>query len=123
MDGLWLLHRPTVRRLFDFSVFIDCPAHHRLQRRLERDVAERGRTPSSVRRQFLTTVAPMHQRYVESQVKWADIVLVSPIGNTGLHQLADRIARPLTQDWLYRTWMRQPFETELRTLKEQRNYL
>jgi uridine kinase len=123
MDGLWLLHRPAVRRRFDFRIFIDCPARLRLRRRLERDATERGRTPASVRRQFSTTVAPMHQRYVEPQARWADVVLTSPIDGAELHQLADRIARPIMRDWLYRTWMRQPFEAALRTVKEQRCYL
>src|SRR5262249_13519636 len=52
VDGLWLLLRPSVRALFHFSIFLDCPAHVRLERRLARDVAERGRISSTVREQF-----------------------------------------------------------------------
>ena len=42
MEGLWLLLRPKIRRLFDFAIYIDCPARLRLRRRLARDSAERG---------------------------------------------------------------------------------
>ena len=51
----------------------------RLERRLARDVANRGRDAGSVRRQYQKTVAPMHNRFVEPQVRWADVVLRQPL--------------------------------------------
>jgi uridine kinase len=75
VDGLWLLWRPGLRRLFDVSIFLHCPARLRLERRLERDTAARGRDARSVRRQFRETVAPMHERFVAPQARWADVVL------------------------------------------------
>src|SRR6266851_10028694 len=59
VEGLWLLWPPQARDLFDLKIFLDCPAQIRLERRLSRDVAERGRTPDSIRRQFSSQVAPM----------------------------------------------------------------
>lgn len=87
MDGLWLLHRPSVRRLFDLSILMDCPERVRLRRRLKRDVAERGRTPASVRRQFRETVTPMHRCFVQPQKRWADFVLTSPCSEARVHEL------------------------------------
>src|SRR5262249_35666799 len=55
MEGLWLLRRPSLRRLFDWRIFIDCPAPLRRRRRLARDLRSRGRTRASVRRQFRET--------------------------------------------------------------------
>jgi uridine kinase len=78
VDGLWLLWRPQVRRMFDLSIFLHCPARLRLGRRLQRDMADRGRDSRSVRRQFKETVAPMHKRFVAPQAKWADVVLRQP---------------------------------------------
>jgi uridine kinase len=75
VDGLWLFWRPRLRRLFDFRIFLHCPARLRLERRLKRDMADRGRDGRSVRRQFKETVAPMHKRFVAPQAKWADVVL------------------------------------------------
>jgi len=54
-----------LRRLLDLKVFVDTPADLRLMRRIQRDVAERGRSLESVLRQYLQTVRPMHERYVE----------------------------------------------------------
>lgn len=75
VDGLWLLHRPDLRRRHSWSVFVDCPAALRLSRRLERDQHERGRSRASILRQFRRQVGPMHDRFVEPQKRWADLVV------------------------------------------------
>jgi uridine kinase len=91
VDGLWLLWRPRLRSLFDLRIFLHCPACLRLERRLERDIAARGRDDRSVRRQFQETVAPMHKRFVQPQAKWADVVLRQPPGPREVHHLAGLI--------------------------------
>jgi uridine kinase len=96
VDGLWLLRSPALRRLFDQTIFLDCCEATRLSRRLARDLKTRGRTERSVREQFQTTVQPMHAKFVQSQRKWADIVIeenfspqqVTEIGD-GIQKLAD----------------------------------
>jgi uridine kinase len=75
VDGLWLLHRRSLRRLFELKIFIDCPARTRRGRRLLRDLRSRGRTRISILEQLKNTVEPMHERFVAPQRKWADIVL------------------------------------------------
>ncbi len=90
-EGLWLLHEPAIRQLFDLSVFIDCPETVRLARRLARDMRERGRTEASVCRQFQATVAPMHERHVAPQRAWADLVLDHPLDETAVRDLARRL--------------------------------
>jgi uridine kinase len=87
VDGLWLLCRPRIRALFDLRIFLECPAQLRLERRLARDVAERGRTPDSIREQFWKTVAPMHNRYVAPQARWADAVVEQPPSEAELSRL------------------------------------
>ena len=91
MEGLWLLRRPAVRRLFDLRIFVESPARLRFRRRLARDVAERGRSPAAVRRQFFQTVAPMHVRFVAPQARWADIRLRRPPDENEVRQLAARL--------------------------------
>jgi len=88
VDGLWLLWQPQLRELFDLRIFLHCPARLRLERRLQRDMAERGRHGRSVRRQFKETVSPMHKRFVAPQVKWADVVLRQPPGQKEVERLA-----------------------------------
>jgi uridine kinase len=88
-EGLWLLLRPSVRAYFALRVFIECPLRVRLARRLGRDAAERGRTRDSVRKQFWETVAPMHERHVAPQAKWAHFILESPPKSDRVLQLVD----------------------------------
>jgi len=75
VDGLWLLRRPGIRSLLGFKIFLDCGAHIRFERRLRRDLRSRGRTETSIRKQFRETVEPMHMRYVAPQARFADIIL------------------------------------------------
>jgi uridine kinase len=90
-DGLWLLSRPAMRSRFDLTIFLDCPTQLRLDRRLARDISERGRTSGSVREQFWRTVLPMHVRHVAPQAAWADIILQQPTGETERAELVEII--------------------------------
>ncbi len=65
VDGILIFHAPEVRDQLDDLVFFDTPEDLRFQRRLERDVQERGRKPEGVRQQFLQQVKPMHDLYVQ----------------------------------------------------------
>jgi uridine kinase len=86
-DGLWLLRRRSLRRRFDFCVYIDGPQDVRLARRLARDTMERGRTEQSVREQFAATVQPMHDKFVAPQAHHADVVLRLGFGEEEMAQL------------------------------------
>ena len=65
VEGILLLSFSEIAAHLDLAVFIDVPEDVRLERRIMRDVAERGREPDDIRRQFAATVAPMHDEYVE----------------------------------------------------------
>lgn len=75
VDGILVLAVPEVRRRLDLAVFVDAPEAVRLARRMDRDVAERGRTPESVRAQFAATVGPMHDEFVAPSGGRADLRL------------------------------------------------
>ena len=62
--------------MFDIKIFVETDADVRILRRALRDVEERGRTLQSVVTQYLTTVKPMHEQYVEPSRKYADIVVL-----------------------------------------------
>jgi uridine kinase len=79
VDGLFALWWSELRALLDLKVFVEAPADLRLIRRLRRDMRERARTVDEVLDQYLGTVAPMHERYVEPCRTHADLV----IANTG----------------------------------------
>lgn len=75
VDGILIFHAEEVRRLFDDLIFFQTPEDLRFQRRLERDVKERGRTPEGVREQFYRQVKPMHDLFVEPSKAFARTVV------------------------------------------------
>lgn len=64
VDGILIFSQPEVVDCLDYKIFIDCEEDLRFNRRLTRDVAERGRTPEGVRAQFYSQVKPMHDEFV-----------------------------------------------------------
>ena len=76
VEGILIFQNPTLRNMFDIKIFVETDADVRILRRALRDVEERGRTLQSVVTQYLTTVKPMHERYVEPSRKYADIVVL-----------------------------------------------
>ena len=75
VEGILIFAEPALRELMDIRIFVDTDADVRLCRRIKRDVNKRGRTLESVLTQYLTTVKPMHEKYVEPSKRFADIVV------------------------------------------------
>ncbi|HHI89186.1 MAG TPA: uridine kinase, partial [Hellea balneolensis] len=75
VEGILILGQAGLLPAFDYKFFIECDSDTRLERRLKRDVAERGRTRQSVITQFTTQVAPMHDAFVEPSKANADVVI------------------------------------------------
>ena len=75
VDGILIFHSESVRSLFDERIFFDTPEPLRFQRRLERDVNERGRSPDGVRKQYATQVKPMHDQFVEPSKMHAHMIV------------------------------------------------
>ena len=75
LEGILLFAEPRLRRLLDLKIYVDTDADIRLIRRLERDMAERGRTLDDVLRQYQETVRPMHLEFVEPSKRWADVIV------------------------------------------------
>jgi uridine kinase len=75
VEGILIFVEPALRAMFDMKIFVDTDADIRFIRRLQRDVAERGRTPHSVIQQYLSTVRPMHLEFVEPSKRYADVII------------------------------------------------
>jgi uridine kinase len=87
VDGILLFSDPTLRKIIDIKLYVDTEADLRFIRRLERDIRERGRTTDSVIQQYMKTVRPMHDEFVEPSKRFADVII--PNGaTTGLNQTA-----------------------------------
>ena len=78
VEGIMILENRELRNLLDLKVYVDADADERITRRLIRDMKERGRSAESVVNQYIATVKPMHEKYVEPTKKYADII--SPRG-------------------------------------------
>ena len=75
VEGILVLWEPRLRGMLDLKVFVDTPADLRVIRRLQRDVAERGRTQESILEQYLTTVRPSHEQFIEPSKRYADVIV------------------------------------------------
>lgn len=75
VEGILIFDHRELRELMDMKVFVDTDADLRLSRRLLRDVVERGRTMESVVNQYIQTVKPMHEEFVEPSKKYADVII------------------------------------------------
>nr|WP_318750790.1 uridine kinase [Thermaerobacter composti] len=75
VEGILVLAEEALRRLLDIKIFVDTDADVRILRRLVRDIERRGRTLDSVIRQYLETVKPMHEQFVEPSKRYADLII------------------------------------------------
>lgn len=75
VDGILLFVDERLRDLCDVKVFVDADADIRLARRIKRDMAKRGRPLEEILEQYLTTVRPMHQQFVEPSKRYADLIV------------------------------------------------
>ncbi len=78
VEGILIFTDAALRELMDIKVFVDTDSDTRFIRRLQRDVAERGRTMASVIDQYQNTVKPMHLEFVEPSKRYADVII--PLG-------------------------------------------
>ncbi|ADU50271.1 uridine kinase [Thermaerobacter marianensis DSM 12885] len=75
VEGILVLAEEALRPLLDIKIFVDTDADVRILRRLVRDIEKRGRTLESVISQYLETVKPMHEQFVEPSKRYADLII------------------------------------------------
>lgn len=75
VEGILIFADEKLRQMLDVKIYVDTDADIRFIRRLQRDIAERGRTMDSVIHQYLATVRPMHEEFVEPSKRYADIII------------------------------------------------
>lgn len=99
VEGLLLLEHEGLRKLFDLKIYVDTDADVRILRRITRDIHERGRTLDSVIGQYLETVKPMHEAFVEPTKRHADVIIPEGAFNeAGFDVIMARI-RHLAGSW------------------------
>ncbi|WIV19441.1 uridine kinase [Paenibacillus polygoni] len=96
IEGLHVLSDENLRAMLDIKVFVDSDPDVRILRRVVRDIEERGRTIQSIHQQYLATVKPMHEAFIEPSKKYADIII--PEG--GHNQVGIQLLTVLTEKYL-----------------------
>ena len=76
IEGILIFAEKELRDMMDIKIFVDTDADVRILRRIQRDVEERERTLQSVIHQYLNTVKPMHEQYVEPSKRFADLIVL-----------------------------------------------
>ena len=96
IDGILVLAEESLRNVMDIKIFVDTDADVRIIRRIIRDVRDRQRTLESVVTQYMETVKPMHEAYVEPSKKFADIIIPEGGHNiVALEMIEHRVNREL----------------------------
>jgi uridine kinase len=75
IEGILIFENEEIRKLLDIKIYVDTDSDIRILRRIERDMAERGRTLESIMHRYRTMVRPMHIRFVEPTKRYADIIV------------------------------------------------
>ncbi len=95
IEGILIFENKELRDLMDIKIFVDTDADVRILR----DVKERGRSLDSVVEQYLTTVKPMHEQFVEPSKRCADIIVLEGGHNiVALDMIIERIRSHVEQD-------------------------
>ncbi|MDD4962184.1 MAG: uridine kinase [Candidatus Neomarinimicrobiota bacterium] len=82
VEGIMVLYEPRLRDLLDIKIYVDTDTDIRFIRRLKRDIYERGRAIDNVINQYMRTVRPMHETFVEPSKRFADIIIPEGGKNT-----------------------------------------
>jgi uridine kinase len=96
VEGILVLSDAALRAELDLKIFVDTDPDLRLARRLERDIAERGRSVDSVINQYFTTVRPMHLEFVEPSRRYADIIIPEGYNPAAVATVVELIRSRLT---------------------------
>ena len=98
VEGILIFTNKELCDLCDVKLFIDTDSDVRFVRRLRRDVAKRGRTMESVINQYLSTVKPMHEQFVEPSKRKADLIIPEGGHNTiAINTIIESIKKKLSQ--------------------------
>jgi len=97
IEGLFALYDADLRKQMSLKIFVDTAADVRFIRRLQRDIAERGRSTDSVIQQYLETVRPMYKQFIEPTKRHADVILPHGANGPAVDMITTKIASVIGQ--------------------------
>jgi uridine kinase len=112
VEGILALYDEEVNEMMDLRLYVETDADVRILRRIQRDVIERGRDLEGVIEQYLSTVKPMHEQFIEPTKRNADLIIPEGANSVAVNLLEEKVRAEVTGD-ATRTWERTPVEVEL----------
>ena len=91
IDGILIFAEPKLRQIMDMRIYVETDADERILRRARRDMVERGRDLDGIIDQYLATVKPMHNQYVEPTKAYADIIINGGRNDTAYDLVKNKI--------------------------------
>ncbi len=101
IDGILIFSDPRLRELMDMRIYVETDADERILRRVRRDMRERGRDLDGIIAQYLATVKPMHNAYVEPTKQFADIIINGGKNDTAYDLVKNKIQSILEKEENY----------------------
>ena len=98
VEGILIYDHPQLRDLLDIKIFVDTDADVRFIRRLKRDLQDRGREVGAVIEQYLETVRPMHNQFVEPSKRYADVIIPTGLNSVALEMVIARLEQILAAE-------------------------
>jgi uridine kinase len=112
LEGILSLYDDEINEMLDLRLYVETDADVRILRRIERDVIDRGRDLEGVIDQYLSTVKPMHEQFIEPTKKAADLVIPEGANSVAINLLEEKLQAEVNGD-ATRTWERGALEREI----------
>lgn len=112
LEGIFALYDDDITEMLDLRLYVETDADVRILRRIQRDVIDRGRDLEGVIEQYLTTVKPMHEQFIEPTKRKADIIIPEGANSVAVDLLAEKI-RAEVDGSTTRNWERGSIEGTL----------
>jgi uridine kinase len=112
LEGILALYDEMINEMMDLRLYVETDADVRILRRIQRDVIERGRDLEGVIDQYLSTVKPMHEQFIEPTKRNADLIIPEGANSVAVKLLEERVRAEVTGD-TPRTWERDSVDVEL----------
>jgi uridine kinase len=112
LEGILALYDEEINDMMDLCLYVETDADVRILRRIQRDVVDRGRDLEGVMNQYLSTVKPMHEQFIEPSKKHADLIIPEGANSVAVNILEEKVQAEAGGD-TSRDWERQDFEKEL----------
>ncbi|SEO71981.1 uridine kinase [Halogranum amylolyticum] len=112
LEGILALYDEEINDMMDLCLYVETDADVRILRRIQRDVIERERDLEGVMNQYLSTVKPMHEQFIEPSKKHADLIIPEGANSVAVNLLEEKVQAEAAGE-TSRDWERRDFEKEL----------